>query len=168
MNEFRIERLHKHIRTGFDCGVAALNRYLVQQAGQEMCRHYAVCFLLIESATESIVGYYTLSACSIPLPELPERLANRLPRYPNIPAARMGRLAIDVRYQSRGLGGALLYDAVQRSTESDIAVYALLVDAKDDLAILFYEHHGFHRFASQPNVLFLPIEGKYAAPRFPQ
>ena len=163
MSEFRIERLHKQVRTGFDCGVAALNRYLVQQAGQEMRRHFAVCFLLIESATESIAGYYTLSACSIPLPELPERLSNRLPHYPNVPAARMGRLAIDVRYRSRGLGGALLYDAVQRSTESDIAVYALLVDAKDDLAIRFYEHHGFQRFASQPNVLFLPIEGKSAA-----
>lgn len=166
MNEFRIERLHKHIRTGFDCGVAALNRYLVQKAGQEMRRHFAVCFLLIESATETIAGYYTLSACSIPLPELPERLSNRLPRYPNIPAARMGRLAIDVPYRSRGLGGALLYDAVQRSTESDIAVYALLVDARDDLAIRFYEHHGFHHFASQANVLFLPIEGKTAASRF--
>lgn len=168
MNEFRIERLHRHVRTGFDCGVDALNRYLVQQAGQEMRRHFAVCFLLVESATETIAGYYTLSACSIPLPELPERLSNRLPRYPNIPAARMGRLAIDVRYRSRGLGGALLYDAVQRSTESDIAVYALLVDAKDDLAIRFYEHHGFHRFASQLNVLFLPIEGKSVASRFTQ
>ncbi len=163
MSAFRIERLHKHVRTGFDGGVAALNRYLVQQAGQEMRRHFAVCFLLIESATESIAGYYTLSACSIPLPDLPDRLSNRLPRYPNIPAARMGRLAIDVRYRSRGLGGALLHDAVQRSTESDIAVYALLVDAKEDLAIRFYEHHGLHRFASQPNVLFLPIEGKSAA-----
>lgn len=166
MSEFRIERLHKHVRTGFDCGVDALNRYLVQRAGQEMRRHFAVCFLLIESATESIAGYYTLSACSIPLPELPERLSNRLPRYPNVPAARMGRLAIDVRFRSRGLGGALLWDALQRSSESDIAVHALLVDAKDDLAIRFYEHHGFHRFASQPNVLFLPLEGKPVASRF--
>ena len=73
MSEFRIERLHKHIRAGFDCGVAELNRYLIQQAGQEMRRHFAVCFLLIENATESIAGYYKLSACSIPLPELPER-----------------------------------------------------------------------------------------------
>jgi len=168
VSEFRIERLHKHVRKGFDCGVEALNRYLAQHAGQEMRRHFAVCFLLIESATESIAGYYTLSACGIPLPELPERLSNRLPRYQNVPAARMGRLAIDVRFRPRGLGGALLYDAVQRSTESDIAVYALLVDAKYDLAIQFYEHHGFHRFASQPNVLFLPIEGKSAASRFTQ
>lgn len=163
MSEFRIERLGRHVRTSFDCGVEALNSYLAQHAGQEMRRHFAVCFLLIESATELIAGYYTLSACSIPLPELPARLSDRLPRYPNVPAARMGRLAIDVRFRSRGLGGALLYDAVQRSTESDIAVYALLVDAKDDLAVRFYEHHGFHRFASRPNVLFLPIKGNAAA-----
>lgn len=107
MSEFRIERLLNHVRTGFDCGVDALNRYVVQQAGQEMRRHFAVCFLLIENATESIAGYYTLSACSIPLPELPARLSKRLPRYPSVPAARMGRLAIDVRFQSRGLGGAV-------------------------------------------------------------
>lgn len=163
MSEFRIERLHNHVRTGFDCGVDALNRYFVQQAGQEMRRHFAICFLLIENATESIAGYYTLSACSIPLPELPARLSKRLPRYPSVPAARMGRLAIDVRFQSRGLGGALLFDAVQRLTVSDIAVYALLVDAKDDPAIRFYEHHGFHRFVSQPNVLFLPIDGEKSA-----
>ena len=164
MSEFRIERLHNPARTGFDCGVDALNRYFAHQASQEMRRHFAVCFLLIEDATESIAGYYTLSACSIPLPELPDRLSKRLPRYRNVPAARMGRLAIDVRFRSRGLGGALLYDAVHRATSSNIAVYALLVDAKDDSAIRFYEHHGFHRFASQPNVLFLPIEGKTTAP----
>ena len=146
-----------HNRTDFDCSVVALNTYLQMQAGQDVRRHIANCFVASPAATSAIAGYYTLSSASILIDELGHDIARRLPRYPVVPAARIGRLAIDHRYQGRGLGGALLYDAVKRALHSDAAVFAMLVDAKDDRAVQFYRRHGFASFNSRSNTLYLPI-----------
>lgn len=73
------------------------------------------------------------------------------------PVIRMGRLAVDIQYQGGGLGGALLADAVQRSRNSGIATFALLVDAKDEQAARFYRHHGFIALPDALLTLFLPI-----------
>jgi GNAT superfamily N-acetyltransferase len=89
--------------------------------------------------------------------DLPSELTKRLPRYPSLPAIRIGRLAVDGRFRGKGLGGALLMDAAARALPSAAAAYALLVDAKSDTAVAFYEHHGFQRLASQPRTLFLPL-----------
>src|ERR1017187_5962262 len=56
------------------------------------------------------------------------------------------------------LGGALLWDAVDRAARSEVAVYALVVDGKDDQAERFYRHHGFTAFASTPKTLILPLK----------
>lgn len=69
----------------------------------------------------------------------------------------MGRLAVDKDFKGKGLGGALLADALSRSIASEIAAYALVVDAKDEAALNFYQHHGFVVFASLPMTLFLPL-----------
>ena len=87
----------------------------------------------------------------------PPEITKRLPRYPTIPAVRIGRLAVDLRFRGRGLGAALLADAIQRVLLSPPAVFALLVDAKDDQAVAFYRHHGFLPLTSKPHTLFLPI-----------
>ena len=104
----------------------------------------------LEKATGRIAGYYTLSAADVPVSELPADMTRRLPRYPSVPVARIGRLAIDRRFQGRRLGGALLLNAAMRALRSEIAVFALVVDAKDDEAAAFYRHHGFTAFASNP------------------
>jgi ribosomal protein S18 acetylase RimI-like enzyme len=70
----------------------------------------------------------------------------------------MGRLAIDSAFQRQGLGGALLADALARTLRSDIAAYALLVDAKDAAAADFYRHHGFIAFPDRDLNLFLPLK----------
>jgi GNAT superfamily N-acetyltransferase len=157
MSEYRIERLAKQSRTGFDCGEKALNRYFITQASQETRRRYAVCYVLIENSSDRIVGFYTLSAGSVALPSLPESLARKLPRYPEVPIARIGRLAIDLNYQSRGLGGVLVVDAVKRVSGSEIGVYAIVVDAKSEEAARFYERFGFMQFKDLTDVLYLPI-----------
>ena len=90
-------------------------------------------------------------------PELPPEVTRRLPRYPTLPAVRIGRLAVDLKFRGRGLGAALLADAVRRVLLAPPAALALLVDAKDDRAVAFYLHHGFQPFASQPRTLFLPL-----------
>ncbi|HEV7880044.1 GNAT family N-acetyltransferase [Bradyrhizobium sp.] len=63
-----------------------------------------------------------------------------------LPAALIGRLAVDRRYQGPSLGAALLFDAIARAVRADAAVFTLIVDAKDDAAARFYRHHGFTHF----------------------
>jgi ribosomal protein S18 acetylase RimI-like enzyme len=137
--------------------VDALDRYLRAQAGQDMRRRIANCFVAAPLDTTSVAGYYTLSAASIPVVDLPEDVSRRLPRYPVIPAALIGRLAVDRQYRRRGLGAALLFDALERAIRADAAVFAVIVDAKDETAAAFYARYGFRRFASRSQRLFLPI-----------
>jgi GNAT superfamily N-acetyltransferase len=74
-----------------------------------------------------------------------------------VPAALIGRLAVDRRHQGSGLGAILLANAAKRAIRSDAAIYALLVDAKDETAASFYRHHGFVPFSTQPHSLYLPV-----------
>ena len=114
-------------------------------------------------AQGSIAAYYTFAAASLPLTDLPEEDKKRLPRYGLLPAGLIGRLAVDKNYLGRGLGGALIMDATRRAAGADPAIFALVVDAKDENAAGFYEHLGFKRFASRPLSLFLPIATALAA-----
>jgi ribosomal protein S18 acetylase RimI-like enzyme len=74
--------------------------------------------------------------------------------------ARLGRLAVHLDYRHRKLGAALLWDAVMRAIRSEVAVFALVVDAKDDQAVSFYQHHGFLKFGSLPKQLILPLTNR--------
>src|SRR5580698_4769248 len=132
---FRMEPLGSaHDRSIFQCGEEILDRYLQTQATQDIRRRMANCFVAVEVATGRIAAYYTLSAASIPMVDLPAEETKRLPRYPTLPAVRIGRLAVDRAFQGRGLGAALLADAAHRAAHSDIAGFTLLVDAKNEKA----------------------------------
>jgi ribosomal protein S18 acetylase RimI-like enzyme len=145
-----------HDRTAFNCGSEALNRYLREQVGQDVRRRVASCFVALAD-DQRIAGYYTLASASLMLSDLPADIGKKLPRYPTVPAIRMGRLAVDMAFKGQGLGGALLADALARCIRSDIAAYALLVDAKDAAAAAFYRHHGFIGLPDSPLSLFLPL-----------
>ena len=113
---FQIEPLGKrHNRTDFSSGSEPLDRYLQRQASQEARRHVAVTFVLADTECQALAGYYTLSATSIRLGDLPPEMAGKLPRYPLVPATLIDRLAIDTRCQGKGLGEFLLMDALHRS-----------------------------------------------------
>lgn len=146
-----------HARTEFSSGVGALDRYFREQVTQDVRRRATACYVAIDVATAKVAGYYTLAAASVALTDLPVPLAKRLPRYPSVPVARLGRLAVDQAYRGRQLGASLLWDATLRALRSEIAVYALVVDAKDDQAVRFYLHHGFATFGSLPRQLVLPL-----------
>ena len=154
---FVIEPLGAHDRAAFSCGVVALDRYLREQASQDVKRLMASCFVAVDAATNSLAGYYTLAATSVPATELPSETLKRLPRYPVLPAALVGRLAIDIRFHRRGLGSALLADAALRVLASDTKAFALIVDASDDSAVGFYRQQGFRPFAQRPMTLFLSL-----------
>jgi ribosomal protein S18 acetylase RimI-like enzyme len=148
-----------HDRVTFSCGEPALDVYLQRQASQDIRRRVAQVFIAVGDEAQKIAGYYSLSAASFEKDELPAALAKRLPHYP-VPAAVLGRLAINREHQGRGLGETLLLDAIRRVVwaSTTIAVYAIIVDAKSEGAQAFYERYGFRAFATERRRLFLPLE----------
>ncbi|MEC4594524.1 MULTISPECIES: GNAT family N-acetyltransferase [Nitrospirillum] len=153
---FRIEPLAAHGRAAFACGVPALDRYFREIVTQDIRRRVSNCFIAL-SAEGTVAAYYTLAATSLPITDLPAEDAVKLPRYPLLPAGLIGRLAVDDRFKGQGLGSALIVDAIGRVARADPAVFALVVDAKDEAAVRFYQHLGFQSFISHPMKLYLPV-----------
>lgn len=153
-----IEPLGKHHdRARFSCGQAELDEWFRLRASQDEKRNVARVFVAVE-AELGVVGFYSLSSLSLSLADLPEEMARKLPRYDAIPAALIGRLARDERVRGQGIGEILLADAIQRVLRAglSIAVYAIVVDAKDERAADFYRAFGFRPFPLRPERLFLP------------
>ncbi len=147
-----------HDRASFSCGEPSLDRYIRRQASQDARRRVARVFVAPGEPPERIAGYYTLTAASFEKDDLPAEVARRLPHYP-VPAAVIGRLAVDLRSQGRGLGEVLLLDAIHRIVRAGdtIGVYAVVVDALHERAGAFYERYGFLPFPSRPLRLYLPL-----------
>jgi ribosomal protein S18 acetylase RimI-like enzyme len=143
-------------RSSFNSGSGALDRYLKIQVTQDVRRRVAACFVATTDR-QQIAGYYTLASASLLISELPDTITKKLPRYPTVPAVRMGRLAVDASFKGQGLGGALLADALERSARTEIAAFAMIVDAKDETAVAFYRYHGFIALPDSPLTLFLPL-----------
>lgn len=152
LRSIRIEPLTTQDRSRFACGSEPLDRYLREQAGQDARRRVAAPFVAV-GADDLVLGFYTLSATSILLADLPANLSKRLPRYPSLPATLLGRLATDLTVRGSGLGRFLLVDALHRAVRSEIASFAILVDAKDDAAARFYERESFLPLPDSPRRL---------------
>ena len=155
---FRIEPLSgAHDRSQFVSGSEALDRYFQTQASQDIKRRIATCFVAVEEKSREVVGYYTLTATSVALSAFSPEIVKKLPRYPVVPAVLLGRLAVTRRHHGRGLGGVLLVDALKRTSRAELGVFAMVVDAKDEAAQRFYEHHGFTLLPGDQRRLCLPI-----------
>lgn len=148
-----------HDRRNFDCGVEPLNRYLKEVATQDQRRRVAACFVVTYPESSAIAGYYTLSAFTVAATDLPAALARKLPRYGQIPCTLLGRLAVDRGCAARGVGAILLIDALRRALNhaTEIASWAVIVDAKDETASRFYARHGFLSLPDAPKRQFLPM-----------
>jgi len=151
----------KYDRAAFSCGNEILDRYLKELASQDARRRVAAPFIVVaRTAPQTILGYYTLSSFGINLADLPADVARELPTYPIVPATLLGRLAVDQRHQGQGLGEFLLIDTLRRAfvQSSQIAAFAVVVDAIDEKAIGFYKHFDFLTLPDKPNRLFLPMK----------
>lgn len=143
-------------RSGFACSEPALDIYLQKQAGQDMKRGFATVVAARESSSpDVIVGFYTLCAASILLTALPEDTARKMPRYPSVPAIRLGRLAVASSVQGRHIGSLLVMDALRRACRNELAWAAFLVDAKSEKAAVFYEKFLFQRFSENRLALWM-------------
>jgi len=147
----------EHDTDSFDCGKTELNRFLKrfalvnQKAGT--AQTYVVC------RDKTVVGYYSLTVGSVAYQDAPERVAKGLARHP-VPLMILARLAVDLSEQGKGLGAALLKDAMLRTSHAaDIAgIRALFVHAKDDAAKRFYEHFDFKASPTDPHHLYCLIK----------
>jgi predicted GNAT family N-acyltransferase len=156
---FKIEPLgKKHDRTAFSCGKQSLDQYLKDQSGQAVGKNLAAVFILTADG-KKIAGYYTLSSYAVKLDEIPEEIARKLTRMPEIPATLLGRLARSIEFRGQGIGGILLVDALKKALENSahVACWAVVVDAIDVEAEEFYRRYGFLPFPNKPNRLFLPM-----------
>ena len=160
-SHYRIEPLGRaHDRAAFSCGIEALDRYLHEQASQDARNRAAVPYVMVTD-TNRIAGYYTLSSAIIIAGDLPAETvkAFKWPRYPELPATLIGRLASDLTFRGKGIGKLLLLDALKRVWRlSEIASLAVIVDAKDENVRQFYIQYGFLSFPDRHNRLFLPIK----------
>ncbi|MGD0434235.1 MAG: GNAT family N-acetyltransferase [Acetobacteraceae bacterium] len=148
-----------HDRAAFDCGDHDLNTYLKRYARQNHESGGAKCFVAAPRDLPSrILGFYTLSPASIEFSRAPSVLTRGLGRY-DVPVYRLGRLAVDRGVHGRGLGGALLWRAIERclAVAHQAGGVALLIDAKSDRAAAWYGSHGAVRLVDAQRSLVLPF-----------
>lgn len=150
-----------HDLSDFDCGVPALNDWLIQRAlknESRFSRSYVVC------EANKAVGYFCILAGSVERAAAPGKVRRNAPDV--IPVSVIGRLAVDRRYSGRGLGADMLSDALRRiaAVSRSIGIAAVLVQAKDENAKRFYMACAeFIEFPEDSRTLFLPVETLIAA-----
>jgi GNAT superfamily N-acetyltransferase len=144
-----------HDVLGFDCGNETLNRFLQRYAILNQRNQSARTYVALRGETR-VIGYYSLAAASAEYEIVPARIAKGLAQHP-IPLTLLARLAVDQAEQGSGIGAGLLKDALKRflQAQSIIAARALVVHAKDDRAVEFYQHFGFAPSPLDPYHLYL-------------
>jgi ribosomal protein S18 acetylase RimI-like enzyme len=160
MGEWKVSTLDKsYHREAFDCGTQPLNDYIQKYALQDMKRQLSQSFVATYNNDDRILGYYSISASSFQRESLDEAKAKKLPAYP-VPAAIIGRLAVDRSQQRGGLGQFLLMDALYRivAASRSMGVYAIIVDAKNEAACSFYKRYGFISFHDRHDRLFISLK----------
>ena len=160
-SHFSVERLDpdKHRRDEFRCESLELTEFFHRRARKEMEVRASACFVLVSAVNRGrVVGFYTLSQTSVKLAELPPELAKKLPRYPELGATLIGRLARDLDWKGQGIGQLLLLDALRRSLSQsqEVAAVVVVTDPKDTKAREFYTENGF--VALDHRRLFIPMQ----------
>ena len=150
----------QHDRASFDCGSPELNIYLQRYARQNHESGGAKTFVaVLPDEPSRILGYYSISPGAIEFAKVPRELTRKLGKY-EVPVYRLGRLAVSLTVQGRGLGSDLLLSAGHRAlaVASEVGGIALVIDAKDDRAARWYERFGALCLLDDPLKLVLPLE----------
>jgi len=171
MGVLRFEPLRRHHdRNGFHCGEVALDQYLRTTARQHASKGLSKTFVAVDAdCPDVIVGYFTLTIAEIDPDLLPPTQRRQLPDSA-LPVIKLARLAVDCNQQGQGIGGILLFEALQRAATAQAltAAVAVIVEAKHLRAAAFYAHYGFVAAPDNPLTLFMgfaPIRALIAAVR---
>ena len=146
-------------KSHFDCGYPQLNDFLKKYASQNVKKGYSLTFVATKPNSKVVVGYYSASASSIEFVNLPDSVKKGLPKYP-APIMLIGQLAVDKTLQGEGLGKTLLMHALSRAVRvsSEMAIFAVRVDAIDEKSKAFYRKYGFIPLQDQSSSLLLAIK----------
>ncbi len=145
-----------HGVAAFDSGVASLDDWLRRRALANQVSGASRIYV-VATPEDRVVGYYALASGALAHADAPGRIKRNMPDP--VPMAVIGRLAIDRSMQGRGLGVALLQDAVLRVRQaaSIMGIRGVLAHAISDDARAFYEHHGFIASATNPFTMILSV-----------
>lgn len=147
----------RDVTVSFDCGQADLNQFIQRYALINQKANSSKTY--VTTLDRRVVGFYTLTVGSVNYVDSPLRVSKGLARHP-IPVMILARLAVDTSHQGKGLGKALLKDALLRTAQaSDIAgIRCVLVHAKDESARQWYESFDFEPSPVDPYQMFLLIK----------
>jgi len=146
-----------HDREAFDCGEQSLNAWIRRIAHQHQSKSLSRTYVAsLDAAPDTICGYYALTLTELEGRHLPAAARKRLPR--RVPGVRLGRLAVDRRFQGMRLGELLLVDALNRAARvyAEAGGIGLFVDALNESAANYYRRFGFQSLPDSPLMLFLP------------
>jgi predicted GNAT family N-acyltransferase len=160
-SKYNIEPLGDHDRAAFSCGDASLDRYIREQASQDVKRGLTSVFVITaKDAPKQILAYYTLSSRELKLDQLPEEIAKKAGKYGHVGVTLLGRMAVAEKSKGTGLGALTLMNALHKSllAATDVASLAVLVEAIDTDAANFYRKYGFIELPEDKLKLLLPMK----------
>ncbi len=150
----------EHRIEAFDCGKSRLTDWLKAHALDSEGRSSRTYVVIANTGPQAgdVIGYYTLATGGVSRSEMPRKIRHDLPNP--VPVMILGRLAVDERHRKKGLGSAMLKEAMQRTLEisQSAGVRAIMVHAIDDEAVTFYLKYGFVLFPADSRTMLLPVE----------
>jgi GNAT superfamily N-acetyltransferase len=149
--KYIVKPLENEDRAAFQCGEEALDRYFRERALRDMANKLSAVFVVVpENAPKTIVGFFTLSSQQAQSDLLPENLRKKTGRYKTVGVTLLGRMAVAREFQNQKLGRFVLFAALYEAWKSTkyVSSFAVVVDAKTEQVIPFYEKFGFRRLES--------------------
>jgi predicted N-acetyltransferase YhbS len=159
--KYNIEPLGDHDREAFCCGDTSLDRYIREQASQDVKRRLASAFVITaRTDPRKVLAYYTLSSRELHLDQLPPDMANKAGRYGRVGVTLLGRMAVTEEPKGTGLGSLSLINALERSLVAarEVGSWAVFVEAINSDAAAFYRKYGFIELPQDKLKLFLPMK----------
>jgi len=157
--QYLVKPLEREDRAAFHCGEEALDRYFHERASRDMTHGLVAVFIVVPAhAPNTIAGFFTLSSQQTRCEVLPEELRKKTGRYQSVGVTLLGRMAVASEFQKQKLGRFVLFAALHEAWKATrhVSSFAVVVDAKNEKVVPFYEKYGFRRL--EGHRLMLPMK----------